>query len=67
MKIGLRHPSLMKMLRARTTGKFIRKVKKVFIPFYGQKGTGIFKNPKKAIYNRVYKRTTFGIQDLFKK
>lgn len=67
MKIGLRHPSLMKMLRARTTGKFIRKVKKVFIPFYVQKGMGLIRDPKRSIYNRVYKRTTFGISDIFKK
>jgi hypothetical protein len=30
------------------------------------RGWGWLTNPKKALYNRVYRRTTFGIEDLFK-
>ncbi|MBK5211614.1 MAG: hypothetical protein JJE36_04800 [Coriobacteriia bacterium] len=29
-------------------------------PFYGRKGMGVIRNPKKALYNFGYKRTTFG-------
>lgn len=66
MKFGLRKPSLKKSLKARTTGKLKRKVKKAIIPTYGEKGTGIIKNPKKAVYNKVYKKTSFSFWDLFK-
>ncbi|HUY32795.1 MAG TPA: hypothetical protein VMV69_08435 [Pirellulales bacterium] len=30
------------------------------------RGWGWLTNPKKALYNRIYHRTTFGIEDLFK-
>ncbi|MEX5279464.1 hypothetical protein RO490_07490 [Lactococcus petauri] len=66
MKIGMRKPSIKKSVKARTTGKAKRKVKKAVIPAYGKKGTGIIKNPKKAIYNKVYKKTTFSFWALFK-
>ena len=63
MKIGLRTPSLKKSISARTSGRLTRSVKKLFIPFYGKKGTGLIKNPKKALYNKVYHKTTFGVSD----
>ena len=66
MKIGMRKPSLQKSIKARTTGKAKRALKKAVIPGYGKKGTGWIKNPKKAAYNKVYKKTTFSIFDLFK-
>lgn len=66
MKIGMRKPSIKKSLKARTTGKAKRKVKKALVPGYGKKGMGYVKNPKKAIYNKVYKKTTFSFWDLFK-
>lgn len=66
MKIGMRKPSLKKSLKARTTGKAKRAVKKAVIPGYGKKGVGWLKNPKKAAYNKVYKKTTFSIFDIFK-
>lgn len=66
MKIGMRKPSLKKSLKARTTGKAKRAVKKAVIPGYGKKGAGWLKNPKKAAYNKVYKKTTFSIFDIFK-
>lgn len=65
MKIGLRKPSLKKMVKARTTGKLKRMAKKAVIPGYGQKGMGIL-HPKKAVYNKIYNRTTFSISDIFK-
>lgn len=67
MKIGMRKPSLTKSLKARTTAKYKRKVKKSLIPGYGKKGVGMIKNPKKSVYNKVYKKTTFSFWDLFKK
>lgn len=66
MKIGMRKPSLSKSLKARTTGKAKRAVKKAAIPGYGKKGAGWVKDPKKAAYNKVYKKTTFSFFDLFK-
>ena len=65
MKIGLRKASIKKMVKARTTGKLKRMAKKAVIPGYGQKGMGII-HPKKAIYNKVYNKTTFSIWDIFK-
>ncbi len=66
MKFGMRKPSITKSLKARTTTKYKRKVKKALIPGYGKKGMGWVKNPKKAAYNKVYKKTTFSLWDLFK-
>ena len=66
MKIGMRTPSLKKSLKARTTSKWKRQTKKALIPGYGQKGVGWIKNPKKAMYNKVYHKTTFGLSDLLK-
>ncbi len=66
MKIGMRKPSLKRSFKARTTAKAKRAVKKALIPGYGKKGSGWIKNPKKAVYNKVYRKTTFGLKDLFK-
>lgn len=66
MKFGIRNPSITKSLKARTTTKYKRKVKKALIPGYGKKGMGWAKNPKKAAYNKVYKKTSFSLWDLFK-
>ena len=66
MKIGMRTPSLKKSLKARTTSKWKRQAKKAIIPGYGKKGVGWIKNPKKAMYNKVYHKTTFGLSDLLK-
>ncbi|MCT3083904.1 hypothetical protein EFO30_00830 [Lactococcus lactis] len=66
MKFGMRKPSITKSLKARTTTKYKRKVKKALIPGYGKKGVGWIKNPKKAAYNKVYKKTSFSLWDLFK-
>ena len=66
MKIGFRTPSLKKSLRARTTGKLKRKIKKAVNPFYGKKGMGFIKNPKRAIKSKIYRKTTFGVGDVFR-
>lgn len=65
MKFGMRTPSLKKSFRARTTGRAKRAVKKALIPGYGKKGMGIL-HPKKALYNKIYRKTTFSFWDLFK-
>ncbi|WP_297812314.1 hypothetical protein [uncultured Finegoldia sp.] len=66
MKIGFRTPSLKKSLKARTTSKLKRKLKSAIDPTYGKKGIGWFKNPKKALYNKIYNKTTRSIFDIFK-
>ena len=66
MKPGMRRPSLKKSLRARTTEKVKRAVKKAVVPGYGKKGMGWLKNPEKAMYNKIYKRTSFSLFDLFR-
>lgn len=66
MKFGMRKPSIKKSLSARTKGRATRSIKSALIPGYGKKGTGIIKNPSKAMYNKVYRKTTFSLLDLFK-
>ncbi|MGO1468594.1 MAG: hypothetical protein ACTHW2_01095 [Tissierella sp.] len=66
MKFGLRKPSIKKSIKARTTGKLKRKIKSSIDPTYGKKGMGWIKDPKKAAYNKVYNKTSFGLRDLFK-
>ncbi|WP_256244475.1 hypothetical protein [Alkalibacterium sp. 20] len=64
MKFGIRKPSLKKSLKARTAGKWKRQVKKQINPFYGKKGMGYIRDPKKALYNKVYNKTTVGVNPL---
>ena len=66
MKFGMRKPSLNKMVKARTTTKFRKAAKGSVNPLYGKKGMGWVNDPKKAAYNKVYKKTTFSFWDLFK-
>lgn len=63
MKFGFRKPSINKSIKARTTGRAKRSVKSSVNPVYGKKGTGMIRNPKRSVYNKVYKKTRF---DLFK-
>ncbi len=66
MKFGMRKLSPMRSIKARTTGKAKRAVKKAIIPGYGQKGMGWLTDPKKAVYNKFYRKSTFSIFDIFK-
>lgn len=61
-----RKPSLKKSIKASTTAKWKRQMKKAIIPGYGKKGMGLIKNPTKSINNMIYKRTTIGWKDIFK-
>ena len=64
--MGMRKPSIKKSFKAKTTGSLKRKAKSSINPMYGKKGMGYAKSPKKAIKNKVYKKTTFSLWDLFK-
>lgn len=64
VKVGLRKPNLKTSLKARTTGRAKRAVRRAIIPGYGKKGMGWIKNPKKAACNAVYSRTTVGVGDV---
>ena len=66
MKFGIRKPSFKKMLKARTTGRAKRAFKRTFNPLYGKKGMGFLNNPKKALYNKAYNRTSVGLNGLLK-
>ncbi len=64
VKIGMRKPSLKKRVSARTS------IKRQVVHRAGIKmprGYGAVRNPKKAVYNKVYNRTTFDIFKLIKK
>lgn len=65
MKIGLRTPSFKKSFSARTSGRATRAIKRALIPGYGKRGMGIF-HPKRALYNKVYRKTTFSLLDIAK-
>lgn len=57
MKFGLRIPSLKKRIAARTS---VKRYVRHSMGFKAPRGWGFLTNPKKAIYNRIYNRTTFG-------
>ena len=57
MKYGVRKPNVKKSIKARTTGKVKRQVKKAVNPLYGKKGMGIVNDPKKAAYKEYSDRT----------
>ncbi|MEI8186931.1 MAG: hypothetical protein WCG19_09565 [Chlorobiaceae bacterium] len=57
MKVGFRVPSLKKRIAARTSWK---RYARQNLGLKAPKGYGWITNPKKALYNRVYYRTTKG-------
>lgn len=66
MKFGFRTPSIKRSISTRATGRAKRAIKRAIIPGYGRKGMGLLTNPKKSIYNRVYRKTTLGLGDIVK-
>lgn len=66
MKFGMRKPNIKKSFKAKTTGKVKRKAKNSLNPLYEKKGVEYVKNPKRAVNNKIYKKTTFSFWDLFK-
>lgn len=67
MKFGIRTPNFKKSIKARTTGRLKRTVKKSINPLYGKKGMGFINNPKQSIYNKIYNKTTIGVNDIIKR
>lgn len=66
MKFGMRTPSIKLSIKARTTGRMKRAGKSSINPLYGKKDMGWIRDPKRAAYNKIYKKTTFSFWDLFK-
>jgi hypothetical protein len=55
MRFGFRRPSLRKRIAARTSWKrYVRHSLGLKMP----RGTGWLTNPRRAMYNRIYSRTT---------
>jgi len=63
----IRKPNMKKRIKARTTAKYKRKLKSTVNPFYGKKGMGWVRDPKRALNNKIYNKTTIKFDDLFKK
>ncbi len=57
MKFGFRIPSLTKRIAARTS---VKRIIRHNLGFKAPRGMGWITNPKKALYNRVYNKTTRG-------
>ena len=64
MKFGIRQPSLRKSFAARTS---LKRVVRHNLGVKAPKGMGLLTNPKKAVYNRVYARSTVSIWSLLGK
>jgi hypothetical protein len=64
MKFGIRKPSIKKMIGARTSPK---RIIKNSLGIKAPKGFGILTNPKKAIYNKVYNKTSISLTSLLSK
>jgi len=57
MKFGFRIPSIKKRIAARTSWK---RVVRHNLGLKAPRGWGWITNPKRAAYNRIYNRTSFG-------
>jgi hypothetical protein len=64
MKFGIRKPSIKKSLAASFSVK--KKVKNA-LKIKALKGLGVVTNPKKAVYNKIYNKTSVSIFSIFKK
>ena len=58
MKFGIRVPSLRKRIAARTSW---RRVVRHSLGLKAPRGWGWITNPRRAAYNRIYNRTTVGL------
>ena len=63
MKYGIRTPNINKRISARTTGKIKRTANKAVNPLYGKKRIGIVNDLKKAVYNKIYNKTSRSVDD----
>jgi hypothetical protein len=57
MKFGFRIPSLTKRIAARTS---VKRVIRHNLGFKAPRGWGWITDPKKALYNKVYNKTSWG-------
>ena len=57
MKFGFRTPSISKTIATRTS---LKRIVKNEIGLKASRGYGLITNPKKAIYNKVYNKTSTG-------
>ena len=64
MKYGMRTPNINKRISARTTGKITRAMNKAVNPLYGKKGMGFINDPSKAVYNKIYNKTTTSVDNI---
>ena len=64
MKFGIRKPSIKRSFAARTS---LKRAVRQSLGLKAPKGMGILTNPKKALYNRVYNRTSISFWSLLKK
>jgi hypothetical protein len=62
MKFGFRIPNLNKRIAARTSWK---RAVRHNLGFKAPKGMGWVTDPRKALYNRIYNRTTTGCMVVF--
>lgn len=58
MRSIIRTPSIKKSIKARTTGRVKRKIKSSINPLYEKKGIDYITDPKKAVYNKIYNKTS---------
>lgn len=63
MKIGFRTPSLSRSIKARTSGRINRNMKSAVNPLYRKKGMGLLTDHEKAVYNKVYNKTSRPVFD----
>lgn len=63
MKFGIRTPSLKRRFAARTS---LNRVVRHSIGLKAPRGLGFVTNPKRAVYNRVYNRTSISLGRLLK-
>lgn len=66
MRSIFRAPSIKRKIMASTTAKYKRQIKKSLLPYYGEKGTGVYKDPKKALYNELYNKSSIGQKEFEK-
>jgi hypothetical protein len=64
MKLGIRMPSIKKTISSKLSPKrIVKNALHLNLP----NGVGAVVHPKKAIYNKIYNKTSFSIFDLIKK
>jgi hypothetical protein len=64
MKFGIRTPSLKKSIAARTS---VKRMVKNSLGLRAPRGWGWVTNPRKAVYNRIYTRTTVSFWSILAK